>query len=296
MRPTSADRLPTDPAHTEALQRLTVVVITHHSAHCIAALAQSLAAFPHIIVADNASGDDTAAQVAQGLPQAQWLALNRNLGFGAANNQALDRVQTPYALLINPDCLISPQAAARLVATADADPQAVIVAPQLLDNQGHPQLNYGWPRGHWAPKGPGAEGLTCVGHACAAAWLLRCDEQRWRFDTDFFLYYEDEDLCLRVFNAGQSVLIDPAAVATHANRGSVKGGSVTQAEWGRGYHHSRSKILFMRKHRGSSVATRTRRKALWLGGLELALRLLTLQPRLIARSAGRWAGMWSARG
>ena len=133
-----------------------------------------------------------------------------------------------------------------------------------------------------------------MGHACAAAWLLRCDAQCWRFDTDFFLYYEDEDLCLRIFNARQGVLIDPAAVATHANRGSVKGGSVVKAEWGRGYHHSRSKIVFMRKHHSPAAARRTRRQALWLGGLELLLRVLTLQPRLIGRSAGRWAGMWSA--
>lgn len=288
--------MPADSTVAAALERLTVVMVTHHSAHCIPALAQSLATFPHLIVVDNASHDDTAAQVQQLMPRALWLGLPHNLGFGAANNQALDRVQTPYALLINPDCLISPEAAARLVATAEVHPQAVIVAPQLLDSQGQPQLNYGWPRGQWAARGPGAEGITSVGHACAAAWLLRCDQQHWRFDTDFFLYYEDEDLCLRIFNAHQGVLIDPAAAATHANRGSVKGGSVVKAEWGRGYHHSRSKILFMRKHRGAAAASRTRHKALWLGGLELAVRLLTLQPRLIARSAGRWAGMWSARG
>jgi GT2 family glycosyltransferase len=277
----------------KALNRLTAVVVTHHSAHCIAPLAQSLVAFPHVIVVDNASHDDTAQQVHRLMPHAHWLALPANLGFGTANNRALDRVQTPYALLINPDCLITPQAAAQLVATADQVPEAIIVAPQLLDNAGKPQLNYGWPRGLWPARGPATEGLTCVGHACAAAWLLRCDAQAWRFDTDFFLYYEDEDLCLRIFKARQNVLIDPAAVATHANRGSVKGGSVVKAEWGRGYHHSRSKILFMHKHHGPDVARRTRRKALWLGSLELLARLLTLQPRLMARSAGRWAGMWS---
>jgi hypothetical protein len=50
----------------------------------------------------------------------------------------------------------------------------------------------------------------------------------------------------------------------------------------------------MGKHRSAEHAQRTRQRGLWLGGLELAVRLLTLQPRLIARSAGRWAGTWSA--
>lgn len=275
------------------LQHVTVVVVTHHSAHCMATLGHSLADFIHVIVVDNASEDDTLAQVRQHLPQADCIALPRNMGFGVANNRGLEQVRTPYALLINPDCTITPQAAAQLVATAKLYPQAVIVAPQLLDSASQPQLNYGWPRWMWPAKGPAATGVTSVGHACAAAWLLRCDAQAWRFDPDFFLYYEDEDLCTRIFKARHSVLIDPAAHAVHANRGSVRGGSVVRAEWGRGYHHSRSKILFMQKHRSQTEARRTRRKALWAGGLELLVRLLTLQPRLIARSAGRWAGMWS---
>ena len=86
-----------------ALHRVTVVVVTHHSAHCVPALATHLAAFPHVVVVDNASDDKTPALVRKALPQAQVLKLKRNLGYGAANNRALDRVSTPYALLLNPD-------------------------------------------------------------------------------------------------------------------------------------------------------------------------------------------------
>lgn len=276
------------------LQRLTVVVVTHHSAHCVADMARTLAPFPHVVVVDNASDDNTPALLRQQLPHATVLPLPTNVGFGVANNHALEQVSTPFALLLNPDCHITPEAVAELLATADAHPDAAIVAPQLLGDNGQPQLNYGWLRWHWAARGPGATGPLCVGHACAAAWLLRCGQDHWRFDSDFFLYYEDEDLCARVLQARRSVLIAPAAQATHANRGSVKGKSVLRSEWRRGYHHSRSKILFMAKHRSTEQARRTRQRGLWLGGLELAVRLLTLQPRLIARSAGRWAGTWSA--
>lgn len=277
-----------------ALQRLTVVVVTHHSAHCVPDMVRTLKPFPHVVVVDNASDDGTVALLHQHMPHAKVLPLPVNLGFGVANNQALEQVATPYALLLNPDCHITPQAAAELLAAADMYPDAAIVAPQLLGDGGQPQLNYGWLRWQWSARGPGASGPLCVGHACAAAWLLRCDQNRWRFDSDFFLYYEDEDLCARVLQAHRSVLIVPAAQAVHANRGSVKGKSVLRSEWRRGYHHSRSKILFMGKHRSTEWARRTRLRGLWLGGLEVVIRLLTLQPRLIARSAGRWAGTWSA--
>ncbi|MFN3376647.1 MAG: glycosyltransferase [Burkholderiaceae bacterium] len=160
-------------------------------------MARTLSSFARVIVVDNASDDDTVAQLAARIPQAQVIASPVNLGFGVANNRALDAVDTPYALLLNPDCHIEPEAVAQLVATADAWPEAAIVAPQLLDAQGRPELNYGWLRWHWASRTAAAQGPLCVGHACAAAWLLRCDDRAWRFDPGFFLYYEDEDLCAR---------------------------------------------------------------------------------------------------
>lgn len=280
------------------LDRVTVVVVTHHSAHCVPDMARALASFPQVVVVDNASDDDTPALVQAQLPQARVLALPRNLGFGTANNRGLALVDTPYALLLNPDCHITPDAVRQLMTTAEAWPQAAIVAPQLLDSEGHPQLNYGWPRWLGQSQGEGATGVVAVGYACAAAWLLRMDKPStpaWRFDEDFFLYYEDEDLCARLFKAGQLVLVDPHARATHANRGSVRGRAVLASEWRRGYHHSQSKILFWQRHMGAALAQRVHRKALWTGGLEFVLRLFTLHPRLIARSLGRWVGMWRSR-
>lgn len=275
------------------LDQVTVVLVTHHSAHCVPDMAQALAEFPHVVVVDNASDDDTPRLVQAQLPHARVLALPRNVGFGSANNQGLAQVHTPYALLLNPDCHIKADAVRQLVATAQAWPQAVIVAPQLWDSEGQPQLNYGWPRWLGASSGEGATGVVAVGYACAAAWLLRVDTTpAWRFDEDFFLYYEDEDLCARLFKARQLVLIDPQARAMHANRGSVRGRSVWLSEWRRGFHHSQSKILFWQRHMGADLARRVRRKALWTGGLEVLLRVFTLHPRLLARSLGRWVGMW----
>jgi GT2 family glycosyltransferase len=276
------------------LDQVTVIIVTYNSAHCLQALAHSLAGVPHVTVVDNASQDTTVADVARLMPHAHVLVNPENRGFGAANNRGLDSATTPYALLLNPDCLISPEAISRLVQTANECPNAAIVAPQLTGNDGRLQLNYGWLRHAWSSHGPAAEGVLSVANACAAAWLLRCDGHRWRFDTDFFLYYEDEDLCLRMFNARKEILIEPRSVAIHANRGSVRGPRPWRTEWGRGFHHSRSKILFQRKHLSLSQAHHTQRLALMLGTLEVFLRIFLLRPHLIARSAGRWAGMWRA--
>ncbi len=275
-----------------ALDRVTVVVVTFNSAHCLPELGRSLAGCPHVIVVDNGSDDSCATLTPQHLPQAQVLALPLNLGFGAANNRALEQVKTPFALLLNPDCEISPEVIAGLVANADAFPQAAIVAPQLTDAQGRPDTNYRWPHLYWDSRGPAAEGTACVGFVCGAAMLFRLSafEGVGFFDERFFLYYEDDDLCLRLFQAHRPLLLVPHLHAVHRSRGSVKGHHPLRSEYLRGYHHAQSKLIFTSKHQSSSKASRQRRKLLLTTLLGLPLRLLMISPRLSARMIGRLRG------
>lgn len=279
-----------------ACEQVTVVVVTYNSAHCLPALGSGLAQWPHLVVADNGSHDDTLAAVRHCLPLAQLLPLHENLGFGVANNRALAAVQTPFALLLNPDCLIHADDVQGLFDTAQRWPQAAIVAPQLIDNNGQPQLNYGWPRLAWPSDGPATEGVLCVGNVCGAVMLLRIAAQPaggW-FDPRFFLYHEDEDLCLRLFQAGQTLLIEPTVRITHLNRGSVRGPRPLQVEYLRGCQHAISKVLFCAKHLGPQVARPLRWRGLLASVLGLLLRLALPSPRLLARQWGRVCGFWRA--
>lgn len=279
-----------------ALAQITAVIVAYNSAHCAPDLGRQLQGWPYVVVVDNGSADDTVAQFKQHLPQAQILDQGQNLGFGAANNKALEVVATPYALLMNPDCAVTAADAQALWASAEAWPEAAILAPQLTGAGGPLQVNYGWVRHWWESKGPEATGPTCVGNACGAAMLLRLSAMPTRqwFDTRFFLYYEDEDLCLRLLQAGRPVMIDPAVRVVHANRGSVRGPQPWRVEFGRGKNHAISKLLFTAKHIGEQAARQQRRTAL-LGSMALfTLRLLAPSPKHICRLAGRIVGLWQA--
>ena len=286
------------PSAPSLLSPVTVIVVTYNSAHCLAALHPLLQHCPHIIVSDNASGDDTAAQAQARWPQAVVLAHERNLGFGAANNRALAQVQTPFALLLNPDCEITPQAITQLLNTAHHWPQAAMVAPQLLQANGAPEVNYRWPHLLWHSRGPAVtEGPACVGFVCGAAMLLRMSAFGGQFfDEQFFLYYEDDDLCTRLFQNRQAMIIDPQVTATHRSRGSVRGQSPLRSEYIRGYHHAQSKLIYAHKYQSLAVARQQHHKLLWQTGLVLPLRLLAFNPRLLARMWGRFRGLlnWSA--
>jgi N-acetylglucosaminyl-diphospho-decaprenol L-rhamnosyltransferase len=271
------------------LDDVTVIIVTYNSAHCIEALAADLAGFAHVLVSDNGSDDGTCDAARKKIPQAVILAHTHNMGFGAANNRALAQVRTRFALLLNPDCQINRDAALELLAVFEIYPYTSVVAPQLVRSNGSLEISYRWPSKLWRSKGVGAEAPCCVGFVCAAALMLQLSHSKevGRFDEDFFLYYEDEDLCLRLFQAKQGMIIAPQVKLIHASRGSVRGKHPLRAEYGRGYHHARSKILFKRKHFGAQQAASLRWRTLILACLSLPLRLLVPVPKHVARHWGR---------
>lgn len=276
-----------------SLSEVTIVMVTYNSAHCLPAVAAQLERAPHVIVVDNASQDPTVDDVRRLLPQARVLVNPENRGFGSANNRALDQVATPYALVLNPDCEMSAEQIAALLTHAHQTPQAALLAPQLTDADGRDTVNYRWPATAWKSSGPGAQGPCCVGFLCGAALLFNMAVMRpiGFFDTRFFLYYEDDDLCLRVFQAGQPMLLVPQIRVPHRSRGSSGSRGRWRTEYLRGYHHAQSKVMFEAKHLGSQRATQLHRRTLLLSVPLVALRLLTLSPRHASRAFGRLMGL-----
>jgi GT2 family glycosyltransferase len=153
---------------------VTVVMVAYNSAHCLPGLSAGLQTMHKIIVVDNASDDDLQTQLPLTLPQASLLRNDRNLGFGTANNRALAQVKTPYALLLNPDCLPTKEFLDGLLQAAADFPDAAIVAPHLIRRNGTPEVSYRWPATHWVSRGPKADG-PC--HALEHG----CDEAHWFF-------------------------------------------------------------------------------------------------------------------
>lgn len=258
------------------------------------ALAPALRGLVNLVFVDNASTDDTVAKIAQCLPNARLLLNDKNKGFGAANNLALQQITTPFALLLNPDTLPDSDFFEKIIQAAEQFPEAAMIAPQLIGRNGADEINYRWPGSEWVSKGRGAEGPCCVGFLCGAAILLNMKNMQriGFFDEDFFLYYEDEDLSQRAFNTKLPMVVVPQIKLKHLSRGSVKGSAPLRSEFLRGFHHAQSKILFEKKH--GTQANWLRWKTLVLALLSLPLRLLVPQPKYIARLLGRAVGLIQA--
>lgn len=283
----------------DLLDQVTVVVVTYHSAHCLPALDALLAHCPHVVISDNGSTDGTPGQARARWPHARVLEHGRNLGFGAANNRALSDTRTPFAFLLNPDCEVTPDGLRELVRAANDMPDTALVAPQLQSAPRQADVNYRWPKVVWRSRGAGADGPACVGFVVGAAMLFRLArfEGVGFFDERFFLYYEDDDLCLRLFHAQRPIVVWPSVAAVHRSRGSVKGKRPWKSEYLRGYHHAQSKLIYAAKHRSVAAAQGLRWSVLLGTTLVLPLRVIAFSPKLVARMAGRWMGLvrWRLR-
>lgn len=149
-------------------------------------------------------------------------------GFAANHNAAFQHCDSPYFCVANPDIRLINDPFPELIACMD-DPEVGLVAPRVID-----------PAGNWEDSAryfPTPANLTAkllhldegrypvVGEAPKAVdWvagmfmLFRADAFRdvGGFDDGFFLYYEDVDVCARLWKAGWKVMLHPGASVIHA--------------------------------------------------------------------------------
>jgi len=110
--------------------RSTVVVVTYDALPWIERCLESVARAPTIVV-DCGSRDGTVASVRSRFPHVTVIAVE-NRGLGAAWNVGLRSSESRYVLLLNADSWLAGDALSRLVAFADGEPRAAVVAPRRL--------------------------------------------------------------------------------------------------------------------------------------------------------------------
>lgn len=264
-----------------AFDSVTVISVTYESAAIADALVHTLARFQNVIVIDNASRDDTARIVSTRLTHAQVVRNPVNIGFGSANNQALALVATRYALLLNPDCDIGIDALEQLLSTAELYPAAAIIAPQGWLGNGKPQPSYR----HAFYEKRAAQVYRIPDGVCSAKWvhgccmLVRVAALRGfgGFDERLFLYYEDDDLCLRALRAGYDCLLEPQARVLHGGGASSK--PSWRTEFRKSFFFFRSRHLVLGKYVGSAAARRYRARTALAAPLATLLYVIFLQRR-----------------
>ncbi|MFV2088101.1 glycosyltransferase family 2 protein [Micromonospora sp. LOL_021] len=294
----------------------TAVIVTHNSQDHIRATLMELARsrLP-VIVVDNSSSDSTVAIVRSEFPEVTLQTNIVNVGFATAVNQAVATVRTDVVLLVNPDC-VCPSATVDALLTALRDhPHAGIVGPRIRRPDGqiaisaHPfeslttvvasrfggsllpvqlrRLVSGRTRRATYDACRETGGPVSVDWISGACMAVRVHLLRriGGLDEGYFLYYEDEELCLQAWRNDVAVLYLPSAEAMHV------GGGSSSADPARTWPHLyRSMLRFFALHRPATLAA-LRAVVLLRAmlGIGIAGMRLPIQPRTGAARARAWS-------
>jgi N-acetylglucosaminyl-diphospho-decaprenol L-rhamnosyltransferase len=292
----------------------TAIVVTHNSARqvgaCLAALRRAGIA---LRVVDNASRDGTLALVARDFPDATVIANPDNVGFARAVNQALHGVDSAVVLLVNPDCVVPPATTAALVGLLCERSDIGVAGPRLLDAAGrtavsaHPfeslasvlasrfggglvpvqvrQALCGRRRRRTYVACLRSDRATDVDWLSGACLAVRTGLLRavGGLDEGYFLYYEDEELCLRAWARGARVVYLPAVTAVHTG-----GGSSADPAWIWPHLYASMLRFFARHRRTSYPAVRAAVLVRALVGIGLATARTAVHPEAGAARMRAW--------
>ncbi len=209
--------------------KIGVAIVTYNSARDIKACIESVIreGLQDIAVVDSASEDETVKVITELGQPIQVLGTNQ--GFGYAANRAARMTNTEYVLFLNPDSTLQPGSIQSLNRTLEENPHAGIIGMLLCDSNGKPEyMAYGDEPTLWRMilrrvVRPTSLSVTSpVDWVSGGAFLVKRSvfDAVGGFDEDFFLYWEDVDLCRRVREKGYPVLMSPKAKVTHIRGGS----------------------------------------------------------------------------
>ena len=196
-----------------------------------------------IVVADNASTDDSITYVKEYFPAVEILINKQNDGFAGGYNWALNLVESDYYILLNSDVEVVSGWIEPIIRLMENDRKIAACQPKLLAYNERTLLEYAGASGGWIDKlgYPFSRGrvfdvlevdkhqyedIQDIFWASGAAMFVRSNvfHQLSGFDASFFAHQEEIDLCWRMQLAGYTIKVVPESVVYHVGAGTLPRG------------------------------------------------------------------------
>lgn len=196
-----------------------------------------------VIVADNASTDDSMDFVRTQYPSVECLYNLTNEGFAGGYNWALNLVEADYYILLNSDVLVTPNWIEPVIALMETNRNIAACQPKLLSYHQPDLFEYAGAAGGWIdslgyPFSRGRIFDVCekdegqyndpqvVFWASGAAMFVRAKlyHETGGLDGRFFAHQEEIDLCWRMQLAGYTIMSCPGSVVYHVGGGTLPRG------------------------------------------------------------------------
>ncbi|MBO9571831.1 MAG: glycosyltransferase family 2 protein [Chitinophagaceae bacterium] len=218
----------------------------------------------NIVVADNASTDDSIPFLRSYYPLIRIIELKKNFGFAKGYNEALKQVQADYYVLLNSDVEVTPSWIKPVISLMENDRKIAACQPKLLLYSDRGSFEYSGACGGWIDRlgYPFARGRifdVCerdngqydasepIFWASGAAMFVRAEQyhQLGGLDEYFFAHQEEIDFCWRLQRAGYLIYCCPDSVVYHVGGGTLPKGNSRKV-----FLNFRNNLIMMAKNMG----------------------------------------------
>jgi N-acetylglucosaminyl-diphospho-decaprenol L-rhamnosyltransferase len=230
---------------------VSIIIVNYNTADFLPKCLESISAQSNVnhevIVVDNASEDNSLGILKNRFPWVRLIANKDNLGFARASNQALKYCTGKYVYFLNPDTEVRKRALKNMIGFMEAHPQIGLAGTRLINPDGSPQpsVEKRYPGQRHAKhelKGLKGDIAFVLGASMIAKRTIVNDLEG--FDERFFLYGEDQDICLSIRKAGWTIGYIPDAIVVHWG-GQSERDNLPEEVWKKKFE---AEFIFYNKH------------------------------------------------
>ena len=208
---------------------LSIIIVSYNTVNlignCLKSVFETSNIIREVFVVDNASTDGSSDFIKDNFPSVHLVANTENVGFAAANNQVLPQCKGRYVFSLNPDTEVMSDTFSEAISFMDVNPSIGLAGTKIINPDGTLQwsVSYKYPGQKYTTNElselPG--NIACV---LGASMIARSEliKKIGGFDEDFFLYGEDQDLCLRIRKLGYEIGYIDSATVVHLGGQSEK--------------------------------------------------------------------------
>jgi len=219
---------------------LSIVIVTFKSEDIISKCLKSIPNDIKVIIVENSKNEKFKKDLENKYKNVDCILTGNNRGYAAANNIGLNIVKTKYALVLNPDCILGHEAINNFFITANKVQDFHLIGP--AQDQ---MINIDFKNNDFIQ----VENLKGF-----AIFFNMSKFSNKFFDENYFLYFEEIDLCKYVKKNNGKIYLDKNIIIKHVGGSSVKKLNIIELEKNRNWHWMWSTFYFHKKHKGFLLA------------------------------------------
>ena len=228
-----------------SIQDITIVITSFKSDAIIKNCLKSINRQCQIIVVENSNDLQFKKNIEIEFSNVECILTGENLGYGKANNIGLKKVKTKYALILNPDASLYRSTLENFLKTAKLIPDFAIIGPHIQEKKNENNKN------NFKKSLP-----ISVNNVKGFAMFLNLSEFKdvGFFDENFFIYFEEIDLCRRLIKHNKKIYLVPSVKINHEGGQSHDKLINKTMELSRNWHWMWSTFYYHRKYKGFFIS------------------------------------------